>query len=150
MSPKVKGRVEMQCSCNRASAHCLGVLELKVTFQRCLSQSLAVATLQGGQNLGGANPLCPGQFLRGLSLKPSAGHTPGRRRASSLLLGRVWGVHPSIHHTARAGNAKGAEAWKETIPGTPGRAQSSGGLSRAPRIRLVLWGLGGWPSNSGE
>lgn len=51
-APQVEGRVELQCICNRASAHRLGVLELEMAFQRRSSQSLAVAALQGGQNLG--------------------------------------------------------------------------------------------------
>lgn len=49
----------------------------------------------------------PGAVSEGSQPGASAGHTPGRRRASSLLLGRVWAVHPAP--TTRPGQEKPRE-----------------------------------------
>lgn len=82
--------------------------------------------------------------------QPGAISRPHSWQKESKLLapGESLGSAPCIHHMTRAVKAKGAEACKETISGMPCPAQSSGGRSGAPGIRVVMWGLGGWPSNS--
>ena len=48
----------------KSLSHPTAVLELGMTFQRCLYQSLAVTAPGEGQDLRPANPFGPGQFLR--------------------------------------------------------------------------------------